>query len=127
MSAVAGMLIDIVSLTNGIFSCLQDGSHRKCAIVNIINNGQWCGTLIEVARPDKWEISTLLMLPKNSYYLLSEAEKMVYTLITSLDGHWELEVLSAEKRFDFVMLRHSGCFNVNGWSKRIRSKLRLER
>ena len=117
------ILIDIVSLTNGTFAYLLDGSQRKCAIVKMINNGQWCGTLIEVARPDKWEISTLLMLPKNSDYSLNEPENMVDSLITLLDGHWDLEFLAAEERFYFVMFRHSGCFNIKGWSKRIRNKL----
>ena len=121
------ILIDIVSLTSGTFACLSDGSQRKCAIVKIINNGQWCGTLIEVARPDKWEISTLLMLPKTSDYSLNEPGNMVDSLITSLDGHWDLEKLVAEERFEFFMFRHSGCFNVKGWSKRVKNKLRLER
>ena len=115
--------IDIISLTNGTFACLSGGSRRKCAIVKIINKGQWCGTLIEVARPDKCEISTLLMLPKDVCYSLDEPEKMVATLISSLDGHWDMEFLDGEKRFDFVMFRHSGSFNAVGWSKRIKSKL----
>ena len=92
------ILIDIIFLTNGTFACLSDASKRKCAIVKMIHNKQWCGILIEVSRPDKWEISTLLILTEDSYYSLREAEKMVDTLITSLDGHWELEVLSAELR-----------------------------
>lgn len=117
------ILIDIVSLVCGTFACLPDGSQRKCAIVKMINRGEWCGTLVEVARPDKWEISTLLMLPKTSYYSLNEPENMVNSLITSLDGHWDLEKFVVEENFEFFMFRHSGCFDTKRWSRRIKEKL----
>lgn len=109
----------IVELNKGAFAYLNDGSKRKCAVVSMCVDGQWCGTLIEVARPDEWKIATLLVLPKVEEDGNYGHMQIASSLVNSLIGHWNVDYISSQRNFNFLLLRHYKKFNALKWGTRI--------
>lgn len=106
------------------FSICPNGVRRTCAIVQV-TSPIMTKYIVEVARPDDWSISTLILQPLQ-YISLNEVEGEIMLLLEGLmrrKGHWESHVIDGVHRFSIKKARHYQCDTPKGWAYRISEKL----
>ena len=108
------------------FCHLPDGSRRNCAVVEIIQDGIMPSFILEVARPDSWLISTLLIQLHAARDTARSIEKEIADLLEDTvkrDGHWNVERLEQSPTFKAVRLKHIYEQSPWTWSQRILGRL----
>lgn len=113
---------------NRSFCHLPDGSRRNCAVVEIIQDGITPSFILEVARPDQWLISTLLIKVHAARYTARSIEKEIADLLEDTvkrDGHWNVEKLEQSPTFTGIRLRHIYQQSSWTWSHRILGRLSM--
>lgn len=89
------------------FSVCGNGIRRTCAIVQV-NMGVKQKYILEIARPDGWSISTLILTPKRHLFA-STIEYHFKELLEGLvnkSGHWDQEVLNRSVDVDIQKMKH---------------------
>src|SRR5690606_108460 len=89
------------------FSVCPNGSRRTCAIVQA-DHGITTKFIIEVARPDDWSISTLILHPTRQISLKT-VERDIKLLLEGLvqkGGHWDQNILYLCNGFKIEEVRH---------------------
>lgn len=106
------------------FSVCPNGARRTCAIVQI-TYGTLITYLVEVARPDDWSISTLILRPAQQT-LIKSIEHNIKLLLEGLvqkGGHWDQYVLNRCSNMNIEKLKHYQIDNARDWASRIIEKL----
>lgn len=108
-------------------SISYDGERRACGITVIKNyQGKQC-CILEVARPDKWPISTLIIWPKQSYQTPDKMEEIIKKLLEQLvkdNGHWKGVSLNKKQDiFQYDKLKHVTNQRPSRWAERIFNKI----
>lgn len=117
---------DIIDIPLGKkFSLCSDGARRKCACVYIDQSQLTKTCILEVLRSDEWDVSTMIIQPKNQTNL-RELENCALSLIHQLmanGGHWHnngLKKISANYKID--KLKHKRGDTKEQWGNRILKK-----
>ncbi|TCS68542.1 Tn7-like element transposition protein TnsE [Effusibacillus lacus] len=102
------------------FSVCPDGTRRTCAIVqlNISNHVRY---LLEIARPDGWSISTLMLIPKPGLGV-QIIERYISILLESVvekGGHWDQDILDKCRDLEIERIRHYKNDTVESWAVRL--------
>lgn len=106
------------------FSICPNGARRTCAIVQV-SNSIFTKYIIEVARPDDWSISTLILDPTNLIYLES-IERTITQLLDGLvqkSGHWDQYILSQCAGTQIEKLKHYQNDSPRDWAIKLKGKL----
>jgi hypothetical protein len=115
-------IIDILGI--GDF-CFIKRKRRKCLVVKISQNGVTPCFVFEVARPDKWLISTLFIRFEEAEPPTDNVEhnvaKVLFNMVSE-SGHWCLEKF-ATYALHPILLRHFSVRNSHRWAERIVEKL----
>ncbi len=108
------------------FSLCPDGSRRTCAIVQIRTSNH-TKYIIEVARPDSWSISTLILSPKEKFPFRRVESDMKNLLedVVNKGGHWDQSIIDGYYNWDIIKLRHSQGASLHDWGENIVHKLAL--
>lgn len=105
------------------FSTCPNGSRRTCAIVQV-SSGSLLFYVMEVARPDDWSISTLILQP-TSQTTIKTLEQVIKQLLDGLvqkSGHWDQKVLNQCKGVDIQKLKHYQSDTTLDWAFRLAGK-----
>ncbi|WP_027087428.1 Tn7-like element transposition protein TnsE [Cohnella panacarvi] len=105
------------------FSICPNGSRRTCAVVQV-TYGNSVSYVIEVARPDDWSISTLILRPINQIEIRAVEDNIKQLLdgLVQKGGHWDQYVLDqSEMRVNKV--KHFQSDTLLDWAGRIYEKL----
>ena len=105
------------------FSFCPNGARRTCAVVQVTTI---YGTsyIIEVARPDDWSISTLVLRPTKQIDLRA-VEKEIKNLIDGLvdkGGHWDQTILDRCRVFGIEKMKHYQSDTPWDWANRLCGK-----
>lgn len=106
------------------FSICPNGSRRTCAVVQLVY-GVSTIYIVEVARPDDWSISTLLLRPTNQFQN-STIEKTIKHLLDGLvqkGGHWDQNNLNQCNGMSIDKLKHYQSDTIHDWAYRLAGKL----
>lgn len=106
------------------FSICPNGTRRTCAIVQV-NNVYGIRYIIEIARPDDWSISTLILRLAQQVDL-SMVEREIKSLIDGLvdkGGHWDQAILDRCKVFGIEKVKHYQNDSAWDWANRLFSKI----
>lgn len=106
------------------FSTCPNGSRRTCAVVQVTYRSS-VSYIIEVARPDEWSISTLILRPINQIEIRA-VEQNIKKLLDGLvqkGGHWDQSVLNQCNGMSTEKLKHYQSDSIADWSERLASKL----
>lgn len=108
------------------FSLCPDGSRRTCAIVQIKLANQM-KYIIEIARPDGWSISTLILSPKKiiPFRRIESDLKILLEDVVNKGGHWDQVLLTSKVNWEFIRIRHYHNDAISNWMKRLFYKLHL--
>lgn len=89
------------------FSICANGSRRTCAVVRVTYNGTTF-YVVEVARPDDWSISTLILHPsvQMSFRAVEYNIKLLLNGLVRKGGHWDQSVLDQCKGMSANKLKH---------------------
>lgn len=100
-----------------------NGSRRSCAIVQA-NHGITTKFVIEIARPDDWSISTLLLHPtqQTSLKTVKRDIKLLLEGLVQKGGHWDQNILNQWNGFTIDMVEHYQRDSIRGWAYRITGK-----
>lgn len=106
------------------FSICPDGSRRTCAIVQI-TRGYSTSYLVEVARPDDWSISTLILRPKekSSPNSIEQNIKLLLDGLVQKSGHWDQHVLNLCGNMSVEKVKHFQSDSLRDWAYRIFEKI----
>ncbi|CAH1209622.1 hypothetical protein PAECIP111893_03078 [Paenibacillus plantiphilus] len=106
------------------FSVCIDGSRRTCAIVQLTNRAS-TSYIVEVARPDNWSISTLILRPMNqsSFKVIERNIKQLLDGLVQKGGHWDQYVLNRCRDLNIEKVKHYQNDSVKEWANRLISKL----
>lgn len=105
------------------FSICPNGARRTCAIVQI-RNALKTMYLVEVARPDNWSISTLIL--RSDYQSSIKIENNIKLLLDGLfqkGGHWDQYVLDRSNDMNIEKIKHYRSDTTSDWAYRIASKV----
>jgi hypothetical protein len=105
------------------FSTCSNGLRRTCAIVQV-SSGSLLFYVMEVARPDDWSISTLILQPQ-SQTTIKIVEQVIKQLLDGLvlkSGHWDQSVLNQCKGVDIQKLKHYQSDTALDWAFRLAGK-----
>ncbi|MCM3081681.1 Tn7-like element transposition protein TnsE [Brevibacillus invocatus] len=106
------------------FSVCPNGTRRTCAIVQL-TNGNSTSYVIEVARPDDWSISTLMIRP-TGHVPFSTIEADIQLLLEGMvekGGHWDQNVLNRCRNMDIDKIRHYESDSPRDWAGRLIRKI----
>jgi hypothetical protein len=104
------------------FSICPNGSRRTCAIVQI-TNAITTSYLVEVARPDDWSISTLILHPgQQSSIKIEHNIKLLLEGLVQKGGHWDQYVLDRCRDMNIEKVKHYLSDNIREGAFRIASK-----
>ncbi|MFP3392017.1 Tn7-like element transposition protein TnsE [Brevibacillus sp. SIMBA_040] len=106
------------------FSVCSNGSRRTCAIVQTII-GITTNYIIEVARPDAWSISTLILQSAQQTSIIA-IERYINLLLDGLiekSGHWDQDVLNRCIDLKVIKVKHYQSDSIRDWAYRIVAKL----
>lgn len=114
--------MNLVNLPTGRkFSWLPDGRRRVCALVRVDRAGRRAAYILEIARPDRRSLSTLIVQFAEVENREDE-EKAIHGLLLSLvlnSGNWPTERLQEVRH---TKLRHTDT-SPSRWAKRVYGKL----
>lgn len=105
------------------FSICPNGARRTCSIVQI-SNTLITKYIVEVARPDNWSISTLILQPIQNM-TLKEIEFGIEQLLEGVvkkSGHWDTHILWNCSRFIVEKVKHYQNDSPNDWAVRLLNK-----
>jgi hypothetical protein len=108
------------------FCHLPDGSKRNCAVVEINQDGILPSFILEVARPDRWFISTLFIQIQAIHNIAPSIEQEITNLLEDTvkrDGHWNIEKLGQSPTLKTLRLKHISAQSPWIWSQRILGRL----
>jgi hypothetical protein len=91
------------------FCFIKGRVKRNFAIATLFFNGGEPIYLIEVSRPDNWQISTLLVKFDSKKMNLKESGQILQLIVKKMienDGHWVLESLEQATKFRFKRVKH---------------------
>lgn len=106
------------------FSICPNGARRTCAIVQV-TSPVFTKYILEVARPDDWSISTLILQPLHDKGL-KEFEMDVKQLIDGLvqrSGHWDKFILESCSGVIIEKVKHYQNDIIRDWAYRIVTKI----
>lgn len=106
------------------FSVCPNGTRRTCAIAQL-TKGNSTSYIIELARPDDWSISTLMLTPFEQASLPS-IERDIKSLLDGLvekGGHWDQKVLDRCKNIDINKIKHYESDSPKDWANRLIGKM----
>ena len=106
------------------FSVCPNGIRRTCAVVQVTTPLSQ-KYILEIARPDGWSISTLILTPKKQLPL-GRIEYYIKVLLDGLvnkGGHWDRAVLDKCTELEIEKMKHNFQDNIQRWTERLRSKL----
>lgn len=105
------------------FSICPNGARRTCAIVQV-TSPMFTKYILEVARPDDWSISTLILSPINHVHL-DAIEKSIKYLLNGLvqkSGHWDQSILNRCFVMKIDKLKHYKSDSNIDWALKISNK-----
>lgn len=108
------------------FSVCPNGSRRTCAIVQVKLSSSTI-YIVEVARPDDWSISTLILRPKNQIGIRA-VEQNIKKLLDGLlqkGGHWDQNVLNQCNEMNIEKMKHYQSDTARDWTIRLSGKLMI--
>ncbi|WP_213529948.1 Tn7-like element transposition protein TnsE [Paenibacillus cisolokensis] len=105
------------------FSVCPNGSRRTCAIVQA-DNGILTRFVIEVARPDDWSISTLILhlIQQTSIKTIERDIKLLLEGLVQKSGHWDQNVLNQCNGLNIEKVKQYQSA-IRNWAYRINGKL----
>jgi hypothetical protein len=106
------------------FSVCPNGTRRTCAIVQVAYSSL-TSYIVEVARPDGWAISTLILRPINQfeYRGVEQNIKLLLNGLVHKGGHWDQNVLNQCSSMNIEKLKHYQSDTINDWAFRVLGKL----
>ncbi len=106
------------------FSICPNGARRTCAIVQV-SNASSTKYIVEVARPDNWSISMLILqlLKDISLKAVENEIKLLLDGLVQEGGHWDQTLLNRFNNMDIEKVKHYSNDTIEGWSKKIVNKL----
>ncbi|NJJ42132.1 Tn7-like element transposition protein TnsE [Paenibacillus apii] len=106
------------------FSICPNGARRTCAIVQV-SNSIFTKYIIEVARPDDWSISTIVLSLTNHFNLktIEESIKQLLDGLVQKSGHWDQNVLSQCSGTHIEKLKHYQSDSPRDWAIKLTGKL----
>lgn len=106
------------------FSVCPNGVRRTCAIVQV-SNSMFTKYIIEVARPDDWSISTLVLQPLQCVTLKSVEGEIILLLegLMRKSGHWDQNVLNQCRKMSIDKLKHYQSDTRRDWVLRLANKI----
>lgn len=107
------------------FSICPNGSRRTCAIVQL-TSAVSTKYIVEVARPDDWSISTLILIPfRNVTLMMVEIEiELLLEGLLMKSGHWDKFVLERCGRLIIEKVKHNRNDSIREWASRIHGKIK---
>jgi hypothetical protein len=108
------------------FSICPNGARRTCAIVQV-TSPVFTKYILEVARPDDWSISTLILQPLHDKGL-KEFEMDVKQLIDGLvqrSGHWDKFILESCSGVIVEKVKHYLSDTIRDWAIKLTGKLEI--
>jgi TnsE C-terminal domain len=111
---------------NSSFCTRDDGEKRNFALVRVIQDNVQPAYLLELARPDEWDVSTLILQfhPK-----IKKQEKMMDVIESTVkdmvknNGHWQIETLEQSVDFRFARIKHFQESSAKLRAERLNTKL----
>lgn len=106
------------------FSVCANGARRTCAIVQVASVTA-TSYIVEVARPDDWSISTLILrpAPSTSFHKVEKDIKKLLDGLVRKGGHWDQSVLDQCRVMNIEKLKHYSSDSVRGWANKVISKI----
>lgn len=106
------------------YSICENGIRRTCAVTQI-TTPLTPKYLIEMARPDKWSISTLLLTPKKaiSVKVIEEEVRSLLEAVVNKGGHWDRFALNMCENLDIEKIKHYQSDDIDAWAQRIMRKI----
>ncbi|NHN35327.1 Tn7-like element transposition protein TnsE [Paenibacillus agricola] len=107
------------------FSICANGARRTCAIVQI-TYGTATTFIVEVARPDDWSISTLILRPtdQSSFRVIERNIKLLLEGLVQKSGHWDQHVLNRCNDMNNIeKVKHYQSDTIRDWAYRLAGKL----
>lgn len=109
------------------FSVCPNGARRTCAIVQI-SSAISTAYILEIARPDDWSISTLILHPTKIVSTLDveHAIKLLLDGLVQKSGHWDQNVLNrCNESVIIKKIKHYKSDSIKDWSAKLLNKLQL--
>lgn len=108
------------------FSICPNGARRTCAIVQIVNATSTT-YILEVARPDDWSISTLILHPTQQSTIknIEHNIKLLLEGLSQKGGHWDQSVLNRCSDLTVEKVKHYQSDNIRDWAIRLNGKMQL--
>ncbi|WP_028595358.1 Tn7-like element transposition protein TnsE [Paenibacillus assamensis] len=106
------------------FSVCPNGARRTCAVVQI-TSAVSTAYILEVARPDNWSISTLILRPSQqaSFKVIEDNIKQLLEGLVHKGGHWDRKVLERCNGVSVEKLKHYQNDTAIEWASRLMSKI----
>ncbi|MNO34834.1 Transposon Tn7 transposition protein TnsE [compost metagenome] len=106
------------------FSICPNGERRTCAIVQV-SSPVFTKYILEVARPDDWSISTLIINPLRciTFKAVEQRFKQLFEGLVHKGGHWEQNILTQDDDIFIEKLKHYKNDSLNEWVYRVHFKL----
>jgi hypothetical protein len=106
------------------FSICPNGVRRTCAVVQVTTPTVQ-KYILEIARPDGWSISTLILTPKRqlSFGKIEHYIKVLLDGLVNKGGHWDRAVLDQCAELDIDKMKHVLQEDVRRWAERLKDKL----
>lgn len=105
------------------YSICENGIRRTCAVVQV-TTPLTQRYILEIARPDGWSISTLLLTPKKAISVREIEKDICYLLeaVVKKGGHWDRSTLSM-CNLDIEKIKHFQNDSIDDWTIRILNKI----
>lgn len=105
------------------FSVCANGARRTCAVVQV-SYGSPTIYIVEVARPDDWSISTLILYPTNQIEFRAVEQNIMQLLdgLVRKGGHWDQNVLNQCSGMNIEKLKHYQSDTIRDWAFRLAGK-----
>lgn len=106
------------------FSVCPNGARRTCAVVQI-TNATSITYIVEVARPDDWSISTLILRPaqQSSLKTIEHNIKLLLEGLVQRGGHWDQYILKRCIDMSVEKVKHYQSDTNREWAYKLASKL----
>ncbi|WP_054025275.1 Tn7-like element transposition protein TnsE [Bacillus sp. FJAT-28004] len=106
------------------FSICPNGARRTCAIVQV-SSTVITKYIVEVARPDEWSISTLILQPlkEMSFKAIENEIKFLLDGLVQRSGHWDKKVLEIREKLLIEKVKHYQNDSVSDWASRVQDKI----